>query len=87
MISGGSAMKKVYQITMLIALFFSSLGFIAAPQYNVSAKSCPVGYVTKKGKCVPIEITQNKDLSKIFHCLANHGQSVDTINKCMKSHK
>jgi hypothetical protein len=81
--------KKFVQIMSLIAvLFVSSLPMSTASAMDASAnKSCPLGYVLKNGKCVPIEITQNEKLSRLAHCATNHGQTVKSFNTCMKNHR
>jgi hypothetical protein len=78
--------RKVTNALLLASLLVGSMGIVAAPQYNVSAKSCPVGYVSKNGKCVKIEITQNEKLSRTAHCLTMHGESVKSFQSCMRSH-
>jgi hypothetical protein len=79
--------RKVTNALLLASLLVGSMGIVASPQYNVSAKSCPVGYVSKNGKCVPIEITQNEKLSRTAHCLTMHGESIKSFQMCMKTHK
>jgi hypothetical protein len=78
--------RKVTNALVLASLLVGSMGIVATPQYNVSAKSCGVGYVKKDGKCVPIEITQNEKLSRTAHCLTNHGESIKSFQSCMRTH-
>jgi hypothetical protein len=75
--------RKITNAIVLSALVAGSMGIVATPQYNVSAKSCPVGYALVSGKCKAIKITGNKNLSKLFDCLTNHAKTVKEFNQCM----
>lgn len=79
--------RKITNALLLSALALGTLAPMhTARAMDNSTNKCGVGYVLKSGKCVAIKATGNKTLSKIAHCLANHGQTVDTIKQCMKTH-
>ena len=81
--------NKFYQFVLVFVLFVTSIGYVAVPQYNVSAKSCGVGYVSKNGKCVKIPITSSR-ATRIAACIlkgGGHGtadQQLKRLAKCFK---
>jgi hypothetical protein len=81
--------NKFYQIVFVFVLFVSSIGMVAAPQYSVSAKTCPAGQVSKNGKCVRIEVTTSR-ATRIAACILRGGgkgtlqQQAARLAKCLK---
>jgi len=80
--------KNVRNVVMLLIVVV--FVFVAVvPQHNVSALTCGVGYVNKKGRCVPIPITSSR-ATRVVACIlrgGGHGttkQQAEVLLRCYR---